>query len=132
MKKEIVLSAGEIVHLHELGVEIKDTAISITYAWKDEIVKNIVPTLTMQELWRMLPNSIISEDVEYGLYMEPNIVGYRSWSGAEIDRTLISFEPDKDHIEDWTELDLLYRLLCWVAENGYLNKSASTPLNEDS
>ena len=132
--EDLVLSIEQMNHLKELGVEVKDTAIvwdsneqdwasaNLSNTYFDEDLKDCVPTLTLQEIFSMLPKVLVSENISYEIYLERTDAGYRCWSGAEIDHVLCHVDLMEDDSTQINETTLLYKLLCWCAERGYLNK----------
>ena len=124
--EDLVLSIEQMQHLKELGIEVKDTALCIIprESWhkcyvptevifpQDEHIR--IPTLTLQEILEMLPKELYNK---YMLVFFPD----------DAMCSCIQYQTEhKDilHDEDFgdTPLECAYRMLCWVAEHGYLNK----------
>ena len=138
--EEQVLSVQQINHLKELGVEVKDTALTWVKLnrdrygnfnenakWKIEVnpyyyyvlqAAEFVPTLTLQEVLEMLPDPITVLGIEYQL------VEYKS---VELGDFSVDYVSTTDHsvesIQGKTRLEAAYKMLCWVAKNNYLMKS---------
>lgn len=80
-------------------------------------------TFTLQDILELLPKFILKDGLNYDLTSDMhNRIAY------EIDWDIISVGDINDYsrlhteIDEYNFLDVCYRMLCWVAENGYLNK----------
>lgn len=124
-----VLSIEQMQHLKKLSVKVKDTALCIipresghkcyvpteVVFPQDEDIK--IPTLTLQEILEMLPKKIEINSREYYLFINYQD-GEVSYAISEDEMFFtIMFE------DTWPNtLQGAYNMLCWTAENGYLNK----------
>ena len=122
--EELVLSIEQINHLKKIGLIINDTALShIGFSIEGEMVFDVektgsfdfisdikeIPTFTIHEIIKTLPNSIYNDGVWYDLRFGKHYVGYVDENGKSL-----FYEIQTDLIE------AAYNMLCWVLENGYL------------
>ena len=121
--EELVLSIEQMMHLKELGLEVKDTAlcwyddcVNGTDTFFEEDLKECVLTLTLREILELLPKSIIVENPGWDsetIFLEID------WS-----ESFISYDGEylTHSCETHDLLNASYNMLCWVLENGYLKK----------
>lgn len=126
--KDQVLSIEQMKHLYELGVDtsnasmcwVNDPEGNRMIEVHDEFCYEMsflhpVPAFTLQEIIELLPNVIMKDGDIYKLCFERQgknwvVYYYRA------DTTELIYKECETIIES------TYELLCWCAENGYLNK----------
>ena len=124
-----VLSVGQMQHLKELGLEMKDTMLYwIVYKVGNE--KNFVttrenamevidescgmlPAYTLQDVLDLLPKQIGVEYI-YDLCIFPESISYTQFIGGEINDNLFEVPINESLI------DAASSILCWAIENGYV------------
>ena len=120
--KDLVLTIEQVKHLQELGLDMSDAKLR-WYIFNDNhesrlITKNginligvdgkYIPTYTLQEIWRKLPEYIIEDKSVYWKELTSNAVSYTDLDG----------NIHKTSCND-TEINNTYKMLCWIIENGY-------------
>ena len=139
--EEQVLTIEQMNHIKELGVEVEDTALALVGRLKYEfsvnphtlfeveinkgdnypyngIVNEFIPTLNLQEILELLPEEIRFEDQRAFLILdkEDRQISYTAEDyGGNLNIDCIFFENK-------SLLQASYNMLCWCAENEYLNK----------
>lgn len=76
----------------------------------------IIPTFTLQDILELLPKLIVKN--KSFLDIRPNIIYSDlciSYMDVNTNETILAFRSDNI-------IDAAYQMLCWVAENNYLNK----------
>jgi len=137
--KEQVLSIEQMQHLQDLGVDTSDASMTwMLYPYEEKQTglslrkwdtfkepfrsEHCVPAFTLQDIIELLPESIMDDKNEiykgtkywYYLTITPSwVVSYDEGKGF--------LEPIKCCISE-SLIDVAYNMLCWCAENNYLNK----------
>ena len=122
--EDLILSIEQCKHLKELGIDMSDAKLCWTiYKMEsgDDITciqaltsvaiikpENVIPTYTLQEIWRKLPEYIIEDKSVYWKELTSNAVSYTDLDG----------NIHKTSCND-TEINNTYKMLCWIIENGY-------------
>lgn len=126
--KNQVLSIEQMQQLKELGVDtskasmcwVRDAEGNRTIEIHDEYCYemsflNPVPAFTLQDMLDMMPNIIEVNECECSLYIFFHEDGISVYYECGYDEQPAFFCED-------SILESAYNMLCWLAENGYLNK----------
>lgn len=135
--KEKVLSVEQMQHLKELGVDTSKASMC-WYAiyetlpnWYNELNirddvfdKNYpsVPTLTLQEMLEMIPESITSDNTLYHFELLKLGSSYSIGYKGIVDENDGDYNKIEYHILLWDKnlLTCAYETLCWLAENNFI------------
>lgn len=128
--KDQVLSIEQMQHLKKLGVDTSkayffygktnacfDFEIMMDYpCYKDrKFITDAVPAFTFLDMLEMMPNTIEVNESECNLCIFFHEDGVSIYYEDDYDEQPAFFCED-------SILESAYNMLCWLAENGYLNK----------
>lgn len=133
MNTKQVLSIEQMQHLKKLGVDDSKASVYWHNVVKFEKKKHAnewilslsisvplkvktVPTFTLQDILDLLPHRIKGEEL---CTKKRNINGSTAWSVAYRD----VFGQSLNTMFSENLIDAAYEMLCWVVENGYLEKN---------
>lgn len=126
--KDQVLSIQRMQHLKELGVDTSKASMcwmkyrSENASWILSLMRDIVPlnydtheivpAYTFQNMLEMMPDRVKGFDL---VLFRDNHIQYEKWDGIRQAKILVQFDGKN-------LLEVVYNMLCWLAENKLLGK----------